>query len=116
MLLEITDDDVVAIFNNLVDLLVKADERVKSREAKNTFNKGDEEKIRAAIRNGNNNRKDYTGNLNMQRDMKLTHYQPVGENVNRMRKFINTHSHEMNKLFPKMGLPKVSTEIIGQYC
>ena len=96
----------MVIFDNLVDQLIEAEGRINSREMKNVLKQGDENKILTAVKEGRTIRKDYAGFLNTERNMKKP-YKPVGETVNRMRKYINTHSRHMNKIFPRMGLSQV---------
>lgn len=104
-----TDDEIVEIF---LDFCVKLEDGQKCIKAHRShkITGSEEEDLDKAVKEGRLVRKDYAGNLNSFKNKSSNGSKPlqVVESINRMRKHINKHARDMNKVLVKLDMEPVS--------
>lgn len=100
----------MVLFENLLSKVEEANQRLGGmKKTKSYVDNAGEAKLHKALADGRERRKYYYGNLNTWRNSgSAAPSQQVIESINRMRKYINTYSMELNGLFLKLGLAPVS--------
>lgn len=108
-----TNEEVVDIFNNMLRKMVQAQDLIKEGKKKLTYD--EENTIDRLVKEGRDISRFYTGNLSsMLNSVSKKATKAYTDSVNRIRKFINRNSADVNPTLVKLTIDPVS-KILAYY-